>query len=161
VLGASRITTAGKLPTSHRLPALGYPQPVPAFKGVSAFRLPLYPSFLFATMLTVDSLRARAARLQQLNLGLAEEVAHWKAIESPLLDAERQACRSHIPGGIACLDDAWHALTTALGRMEKDATALRREYGDDAAGPRHAVFSVSARSCRLIGLAPLTVALGR
>ena len=60
-------------------------------------------------MLTVDSLRARAARLQQLNLGLAEEVARWKKLESPLLDAERQAYLNCIQDGIAGLDAAWHA----------------------------------------------------
>ena len=77
-------------------------------------------------MLTVDSLRARAARLQQLNLGLAEEVARWKGAESSLLDAERQAYLSCIQRGIAGLDAAWHALTTAVNRIEKDAAARRR-----------------------------------
>jgi hypothetical protein len=58
-------------------------------------------------MLTVDTIRARAARLQQLNLGLAEEVARWKAVDSPLLDAERQAYLNGIQGAIAGLDGAW------------------------------------------------------
>jgi hypothetical protein len=80
-------------------------------------------------MLTIDSLRARAVRLQQLNLGLAEEVARWKSVQSPLLDAERQAYLNCIHGGIAGLDAAWHALTTALARMEKDAAARRGGYG--------------------------------
>ncbi len=71
-------------------------------------------------MLTVESLRARAARLQQLNLGLAEEVARWKGAKSPLLEAERQAYLSCIQEGIAGLDAAWHALTTALVRIGKD-----------------------------------------
>ncbi|HBI45835.1 MAG TPA: hypothetical protein DDY78_23720 [Planctomycetales bacterium] len=71
--------------------------------------------------MTIDSIRARAARLQQLNLGLAEEVARWKAAESPLLDAERQAYLQCIQDGIAGLDAAWHALTTAVARMQKDA----------------------------------------
>jgi hypothetical protein len=75
-------------------------------------------------MMTVESIRARAARLQQLNLGLAEEVARWKSLESPLLDAERQAYLNRIHDGIAGLDAAWHALTTAVNRNEKDAAAV-------------------------------------
>jgi hypothetical protein len=55
-------------------------------------------------MLTVDSLRARAARLQQLNLGLAAEVARWNGAESPLLDAERIAYLKEIQGGVAGFD---------------------------------------------------------
>ena len=85
----------------------------------------LFPSFPLTTMLTPDNIRARVARLQQLNLGLAEEVARWKGAESPLLDAERKAYLSCIQGGIARFDDAWHALTTALARMEKAAAAMR------------------------------------
>ena len=80
-------------------------------------------------MLTVDTLRARAARLQQLNLGLAEEVARWKAAESPLLDSERQAYLDSIEDGIAGLDAAWHALTTAGTWLEKNAAARRGGYG--------------------------------
>ena len=80
-------------------------------------------------MLTVDSLRARAARLQQLNLGLAEEVARWKNPQSPLLDAERQAYLDCLQGEIAGLDAAWHALTTAVKRMEKGAAARRGGFG--------------------------------
>jgi hypothetical protein len=76
-------------------------------------------------MMTVESIRARAARLQQLNLGLAEEAARWKTVEAPLLDAERQAYLKSIQDGIASLDAAWHALTTAVGRMENDAAARR------------------------------------
>jgi len=76
-------------------------------------------------MHTVDSLRARAARLQQLNLGLAEEVARWKGAASPLLDAERQAYVSCIQRGIAGFDAAWHALTTALARLERDGGVER------------------------------------
>jgi hypothetical protein len=76
-------------------------------------------------MITIESIRARAVRLQQLNLGLAEEVARWKSLESPLLDAERQAYLKSIQDGIASLDAAWHALTTAVARMEKDAAAVR------------------------------------
>jgi hypothetical protein len=79
-------------------------------------------------MLTVDSLRARATRLQQLNLGLAEEVARWKGVESSLPDAERQAYLNCIQGGIAGLDAAWHALTTAVNRIEKDAAARQGGY---------------------------------
>jgi hypothetical protein len=41
-----------------------------------------------------------------------------------LLDAERQAYLSCIQDGIAELDSAWHALTTAVARIEKNA-ALR------------------------------------
>jgi hypothetical protein len=82
-------------------------------------------------MMTVDSIRARAARLQQLNLGLAEEVARWKAAESPLLDAERQA---YLKDGIASLDAAWHALTTAVARMEKDAAAVKGGWVKKATG---------------------------
>ena len=85
-------------------------------------------------MMTVDSLRARAARLQQLNLGLAEEVARWKRAASPLLDAERAAYLNSIQDGIGSLDAAWHALTTALARMEKDATAVRGGWVKKAAG---------------------------
>jgi hypothetical protein len=55
---------------------------------------------------------------------LAEEVARWKGIESPLLDAERQAyLKKSIQDGIASLDAAWHALTMAVKRLEKDAAA--------------------------------------
>jgi hypothetical protein len=85
-------------------------------------------------MMTVDSIRARAARLQQLNLGLAEEVARWKAAESPLLDAERQAYLKCIQDGIASLDAAWHALTTAVARMEKDAAAVKGGWVKKATG---------------------------
>jgi hypothetical protein len=76
-------------------------------------------------MMTVDSIRARAARLQELNLRFAEEVARWKGIESPLLDAERQAYLKSIQDGIGSFDAAWHALTTAVARIEKDAAARR------------------------------------
>jgi hypothetical protein len=38
-----------------------------------------------------------------------------------LLGVERQAYLSCIQDGIANLDAAWHALTAALTRMEKDA----------------------------------------
>jgi hypothetical protein len=78
-------------------------------------------------MITIESIRARAARLQQLNRSLAEEVARWKAAESALLDAERQAYLKSIQDGIASLDAAWHALTTAVGRLEKDAAARTRQ----------------------------------
>jgi hypothetical protein len=80
-------------------------------------------------MMTIESLCARAARLQQLNLGLAEEVARWKTAASPLLDAERKAYLSCIQGGIAGLDEAWHALTTAVNRIEKDAATRRGGLG--------------------------------
>jgi hypothetical protein len=56
---------------------------------------------------------------------LAEEVARWKNPKSPLLDAERRAYLKEIQNGIAGLDAAWHALTTAVKRMEKDAAARR------------------------------------
>jgi hypothetical protein len=95
----------------------------------------------FATTLTVESLRARAARLQQLNLGLAEEVARWKNLESPLLDAERQAYLKCIQDGIGSLDAAWHALTTAVARMEKDAAAMRGGFGVAALAPRPSLSS--------------------
>jgi hypothetical protein len=75
-------------------------------------------------MMTVESIRARAARLQQLSRALAEAVARWKAAESPLLDAKRQPYLKCIQDGIAGLDGAWHALTTAVARMEKDAAAV-------------------------------------
>jgi len=42
-----------------------------------------------------------------------------------LLDSERQAYLKEIQGGIAGLDAAWHALTTALTRIEKDAARRR------------------------------------
>ena len=70
-------------------------------------------------MLTLDNIRVCVARLQQLNLGLAEEVAGWKGTESPLLDAERKAYLGCIQGGIAGLDAAWHALTAALARSRR------------------------------------------
>ncbi len=79
-------------------------------------------------MLTIDSIRQRAARLQQLNLGLCEEVARGRALESPLLGSERAAYLNCIQDGIASLDGAWSVLTTALGRMEKDAAARRGGY---------------------------------
>lgn len=87
---AVRLPQGKPLPTSHHRPALGYPQPVPTFKGVSAVRSPPFPSSASTTMITVDSLRGRAARLQQLNIGLVGEVARWKGAESPLVDAERK-----------------------------------------------------------------------
>jgi len=76
-------------------------------------------------MITVDSLRSRVARLQQLNLGLAEEVARCKGAASALLDAERQAYLKSIQDGITSLDAAWHVLRTVLVRIEKDAAAMR------------------------------------
>jgi hypothetical protein len=80
-------------------------------------------------MMTVDSIRARAARLEQLNLGLAKEATLWKSLDSPLLRAERQAYLAGIQDGLAALDAAWHALTTAVARMEKDAAARRGDFG--------------------------------
>ena len=86
---------------------------------------PLFPSSDSITMLTTESLRARAARLQQLNIGLTKEVAGWKRAESPLLDAERDAYLKHIQDGIAGLDAAWETLTKALARIDKDAAAAK------------------------------------
>jgi hypothetical protein len=80
-------------------------------------------------MLTAASLHQRTALLQQLNLGLAEEVARWKTLESPLRDAERAAYLTCIQDGIAGLDAAWNTLTTALGRLEKGAAARRGGFG--------------------------------
>jgi hypothetical protein len=80
-------------------------------------------------MMTIDSIRTRAARLQTLNLGLAEEVARWKGAESPLLDAERQAYLKEIQSGIAGFDAALHALTSALARIVKEAAARRGSVG--------------------------------
>ena len=79
-------------------------------------------------MMTAESIRQRAVRLQQLNLGLAEEVARWKTAESPLLASERATYLKAIQVGIAGLDAAWAALTTALERIEKDAAARRGGY---------------------------------
>ncbi len=67
------------------------------------FACPLFPSSASTTMITVDSLRARAVRLQELNVGLAEKVARWKGAESPLLDADRQAYLRCIQAGITRL----------------------------------------------------------
>jgi hypothetical protein len=82
-------------------------------------------------MMAVDSIRARAARLEQLNLGLAKEAALWKSLDSPLLRAEQQAYLTAIRDGIAALDAAWHTLTTAVRRIEDDAAAsfVRRDHG--------------------------------
>ncbi len=74
-------------------------------------------------MLTTESLRRRAARLQQLNFGLAEEVACWKDAASPLLDAERAAYLKCIQDVIASFDAAWHTLTTALARIDQDGSS--------------------------------------
>jgi hypothetical protein len=52
-------------------------------------------------------------------------VFRWRSAESPLLDAERQAYLTGIQDGIASLGAAWHALTTALARLEKDGAARR------------------------------------
>jgi hypothetical protein len=43
-----------------------------------------------------------------------------------LLGVERQAYLKCIQDGIASLDAAWYALTSAVARMEKDAAASRR-----------------------------------
>jgi hypothetical protein len=52
-------------------------------------------------MLTADSLRARIRRIEQVCLGLAEELARWKTLEARLLDAERAADLNCIQDGIA------------------------------------------------------------
>ena len=45
--------------------------------------------------------------------------------ESPLLKADRQVYLTFIQDGIVGLDAAWHALATAVNRIEKDAQARR------------------------------------
>ena len=74
-------------------------------------------------MITVNSLRARAARLHQLVIGLGQEVARIKKDDSPLLFLERQDYLGRLQDGIAGLDAARIALASALARIKEDAAA--------------------------------------
>jgi hypothetical protein len=102
------------------------------------------PAALFVggfLMLTIDGLRGRVHRLNELCRGLAKETHVPKAEENDLLLLlERNAYRMAMHTAVEALENAGIVLATALQRMEgesldrieKDAAARSGEYGAQA-----------------------------
>ncbi len=78
-------------------------------------------------MIDLPQRKARVARLEELERGLAKEVGVWQAREGPLLSLERRQYLNAIQSAIAGLDDARDVLTKAVARLEM----TRRQRGDD------------------------------
>jgi hypothetical protein len=84
------------------------------------FALSLFPSFTLTTMLTVDSLRARVLRLNELCGGLARETLKPKA--GDVLDfVESDAYKQAIHDAIERLETARIVLVTAIQRIQDGA----------------------------------------
>ena len=64
-------------------------------------------------------LKARMARLQELQDGLTAAVAAWAAAQSPLLPGEREQYLEAIRGVIVGLYDALDTLAAVVERLER------------------------------------------
>ena len=86
-------------------------------------------------MLTIESLRGRVRRLNDLCRGLAKETHVPKAEENdPLMFLERHAYRMAMYNAVEALEAARVALATAIQRIEE--TALDQTEHNEAAGRR-------------------------
>ena len=74
-------------------------------------------------MLTVDSLRARVRRFNDLCRGLGRESAAWDAGggNDPLHYVEREAYKLALHNAMYSLEEARVALATAIRRIEDEA----------------------------------------
>jgi hypothetical protein len=72
-------------------------------------------------MITLKDIEARIGRLEQLERGLAREVALIRAADDPLLYLERKAYLSAIQDAIASLENARVTLARACQRMGRPA----------------------------------------
>jgi len=76
-------------------------------------------------MLTVEDVRRRMARLDELVRGLAKERTIIRAADDPLLYLERRKY-------LCALDDALHGIDTARITLAKALVRLRRSQEDVA-----------------------------
>jgi hypothetical protein len=92
------------LPTYAPPTHTGYAPPrVPAGKG---------------SMIDLPQIKARLARIAELEKALGKEVSLWKARGGPLLPVEKRKYLNAIQGAVAGLDGARDVLAQAMKRLE-------------------------------------------
>lgn len=109
-LPSAAVTTFAATNLAPR-PFLRYPHPLSADDPAGGF-----------PMLTIESLRARVRRLNDLCRGLRKEVNRLETEKNDPLDyMERQAYRLAIHNGIEALEQARIVLAKAVQRLEESA----------------------------------------
>ena len=67
----------------------------------------------------LPQIKARLARIEELEKGLAREVGVWQAQEAPLSELERKRYLDAIQNAVAGLDDARATLAAVVKRLEQ------------------------------------------